>query len=87
VTIADLSSLVTGFGKGSTCGGFGDFLDRTRLGKITNLFGIDCNCVNQYGDWRLTGISSSSITDNRSVQEKDNGAYIQFDFDMEYPSE
>jgi iron complex outermembrane receptor protein len=86
VTIADLSSLVTGFGKGLNLpAGSATSWVAPDLNKITSQFGIDCNCVNQYGDWRLTGITSSSIGDNRSVQENDNGGYIQFDFDMDVP--
>jgi TonB-dependent receptor len=50
--------------------------------KMTELFGFDCNCINKYGDWRLSYLASAA---NRySVDEKDTSAYVQFDFDTEF---
>lgn len=51
------------------------------LQKMVDLIGFDCNCVNKYGDWRLSYLASAA---NRySVDEKDTGAYVQFDFDTQ----
>ena len=51
------------------------------LQKMVSLIGFDCNCINKYGDWRLSYLASAA---NRySVDEKDTGAYVQFDFDTQ----
>jgi TonB-dependent receptor len=51
------------------------------LKKMTALIGFDCNCINKYGDWRLSYLASAA---NRySVDEKDTSAYVQFDYDTE----
>lgn len=51
------------------------------LQKMVSLIGFDCNCINKYGDWRLSYLASAA---NRySVDEKDTSAYVQFDFDTE----
>lgn len=51
------------------------------LQKMVDLFKFDCNCVNKYGDWRLSYLASAP---NRySVEEKDTGAYVQFDYNTE----
>nr|WP_295110858.1 TonB-dependent receptor [uncultured Caulobacter sp.] len=51
------------------------------LQKMTDLFGFNCNCINKYGDWRLSYLASAA---NRySVDEKDTSAYVQFDFNRQ----
>jgi TonB-dependent receptor len=51
------------------------------LQKMVNLFQFDCNCVNKWGDWRLSYLASAA---NRySVEEKDTGAFVQFDYRTE----
>ncbi|WP_291877919.1 TonB-dependent receptor [Caulobacter sp.] len=51
------------------------------LQKMTDLFGFNCNCINKYGDWRLSYLASAA---NRySVDEKDTSAYVQFDFNTQ----
>ncbi|PHY21721.1 TonB-dependent receptor [Caulobacter sp. BP25] len=51
------------------------------LNKMVSLFNFDCNCINKWGDWRLSYLASAA---NRySVDEKDTGAYVQFDYNTE----
>jgi len=51
------------------------------LQKMVDLFKFDCNCINKWGDWRLSYLASAA---NRySVLEKDTGAYVQFDYNTE----
>ncbi|OYY91026.1 MAG: TonB-dependent receptor [Sphingomonas sp. 28-66-16] len=47
------------------------------LGKFISAFGIDCNCVNKYSDYRLTqdGRNANSVT------ERDLSGYIELDWD------
>lgn len=50
------------------------------IDKIMSAFGVDCYCVNQYGDFRIGSIGTGSQGDNRSVIEQDISPYIQLDF-------
>jgi len=56
------------------------------IGKIMDAFGVDCYCVNQYGDFRLGSLGTGAQGDNRSVQEEDVSPYLQFDFNMDLGS-
>lgn len=50
--------------------------------KMAQVFGFDCNCVNKFGDFRLTaGGASNNLGLNYGVEETDTGAYVQYDFD------
>ncbi|ODP38896.1 TonB-dependent receptor [Sphingomonas turrisvirgatae] len=50
--------------------------------KMAAVFDFDCNCVNKFGDYRLTaGGSSNNLGLNYAIQEKDTGGYIQYDYD------
>jgi TonB-dependent receptor len=46
---------------------------------FARLLGYECNCVNDFADWRL----QTTLGDGLYVQEKDTGAYVQGDFDVE----
>jgi TonB-dependent receptor len=48
------------------------------LEKFSNVFGYDCNCINKYGDWRLTNKRSNAAT--YDVTETDTGAYVQWNY-------
>ncbi len=51
------------------------------LNKMVSLFNFDCNCINKYGDWRLSYLASAA---NRySVDETSTSYYVQFDYDTE----
>ncbi|PVX30017.1 TonB-dependent receptor domain-containing protein [Sphingomonas pokkalii] len=48
------------------------------LGKFINAFGIDCNCVNKWGDFRV-------VPDGRQgggVEERDASGFFQVDYDL-----
>jgi len=47
--------------------------------KAIALLGIDCNCVNAFGDFRVSIDNQRAA--NRDVSEKDASAYVQLDFD------
>jgi TonB-dependent receptor len=49
--------------------------------KFRQLLGFDCNCVNKWGDWRLSYLSNAANT--YGVDEKDTGGYVQADFRQE----
>lgn len=49
------------------------------LQKMRNLIGFDCNCVNQYGDWRLTRLRNGG-QNTFSVSEFDKSGYVEADF-------
>ncbi|MGA0543674.1 TonB-dependent receptor [Brevundimonas sp. VNH65] len=50
--------------------------------KMAEVFGFDCNCVNKYGDFRLTpGGASNNLGLNYDIAETDTGAYVQYDYD------
>jgi TonB-dependent receptor len=52
------------------------------LNKFNNLLGFECNCVNKYGDWQLT-TKRNGGQNTYSVDEKDKGFYLEFDFDTD----
>lgn len=45
------------------------------------LFDFTCDCVNKWGDWRLTSKRNGG-RDNFSVTERDTGFYVQGDWDV-----
>lgn len=50
--------------------------------KMAQVFGFDCNCVNRFGDFRLTaGGASNNLGLNYNIEEIDSGAYVQYDWD------
>jgi len=52
------------------------------LQKFENLFGFKCDCINKYGDWRLTNKRNGGAQ-NYNVAETDFGIYFQVDFNMD----
>ncbi|MFM6933619.1 MAG: TonB-dependent receptor domain-containing protein [Novosphingobium sp.] len=52
------------------------------LNKFEQLFGFTCDCINKYGDWRVTNKRAGGAN-NFAVNEEDLGAYFQVDFDIE----
>lgn len=52
------------------------------LDKFNNLIGFECNCINKWGDWRLTTLRNGG-QNNYGVVEKDKGFYLEFDFKTE----
>jgi len=52
------------------------------LQKFESLFGFTCDCVNKYGDWRLTNKRNGGAQ-NYAVNEEDVGVYFQVDFNMD----
>lgn len=49
---------------------------------FNNLYDFTCNCVNKWGDWRLTNKRNGG-RENFNVLEKDTGFYVQFDWTSE----
>jgi iron complex outermembrane recepter protein len=49
--------------------------------KMAAVFGFDCNCVNKYGDFRLTaGGASNNLGLNYDIDEDDTSYYVQYDY-------
>jgi TonB-dependent receptor len=48
------------------------------LDKFKQVYGFDCNCINEFGDWRLSVLSNPG--NQFSVAEKDTSFYGQVDF-------
>jgi len=51
------------------------------IAKFQNLFDFTCNCINKWGDWRISDKRNNTTT--YSVDEKDTAFYLQFNFDSE----
>ncbi|MHA6720662.1 TonB-dependent receptor domain-containing protein [Sphingomonas sp. RS6] len=84
-TLAEANLSITDLGK---VYGFGQGLDvpagtptsfyAPDLGKFINAFGIDCNCVNKWGDFRV-------VADGRqggAVSERDISGFFQVDYNL-----
>src|SRR5439155_25821148 len=52
------------------------------LDKFNNLIGFECNCINKWGDWRLTTLRNG-CQNNYGVDNKDKAFYLEFDFKTE----
>ncbi|MBW8812679.1 MAG: TonB-dependent receptor [Caulobacterales bacterium] len=77
-SVADTSRLINfGHGIDVPAGTPTSFL-APDIDKFRQLLGFDCNCVNQWGDWRLSYLSNAANT--YGVDEKDTGGYAQADF-------
>lgn len=86
VTVADISTLLTGFGRGLTPSGSVTSWVIPDLNALAGLFNIYCNCDTGVpgGDFRLYSIENgSSRGGNRFVKEEDTAYYIQADFDVD----
>ncbi len=56
------------------------------LAAFKSAMGLDCNCINKYGDWRLTDnvVSTSQPGGNQfNVEERDLGVYGEWSFDYD----
>jgi iron complex outermembrane recepter protein len=50
--------------------------------KMAAVFGFDCDCINKYGDFRLSsGGASNNLGLNYAIRETDTGGYVQYDYD------
>ncbi len=87
VTVADISTLLTGFGKnlGQPNGNATSWLI-PNLNAVADLFDIYCNCDTGVpgGNFTLTSITNGSARgSNRFIREEDRGYYMQLDFRSE----
>ncbi|ALL13251.1 TonB-dependent receptor [Caulobacter henricii] len=79
-TIADYSTRVTNFGKGlDVPAGTPLTWVIPDINKLDALIGFSCNCVNSYGDFRLTPFNGEV----RDVTETSTGGFLQADFRTE----
>lgn len=77
LAITDLGQTY-GFGRGlDVAAGTPTSFYAPSIDKFANAFGIDCNCVNKYGDYRAQGDARQA---NR-VTENDLSGYLEFDWD------
>lgn len=84
-TVADISTLVTGFGRGLDGRGPSAWLIPD-LNAIASLFNIYCNCNTGVpgGDFTLSSITNGNARgNNRSISEEDWGGYLQLDFNTD----
>ncbi len=79
LSITDLGRTV-GFGKGLdvSAGTPGSFY-APDIGKFNEQFGIDCNCINEWGDFR----AQTDARQANRVTEDDLSGYLQVDWDGE----
>ncbi|CAN5277679.1 TonB-dependent receptor [soil metagenome] len=82
VTVADVSRLITGFGRGLDLpAGVPTSWIAPDLDKLKKVIGYDCNCINANGDFRLSVLNQLGAL--REITEKDTAFYIQGDFDYD----
>lgn len=84
VTVGDLGKTVS-FGSGiSAPAGTPNSLYVPDLNKVENFFGLNCNCVNDYGDFTISNLNSYASTtasgQTYGVGEHDKSYYTQLDF-------
>ena len=85
VTVADLSTTLSGFGSGLDGNVPSSWLIPD-FDKIADLLDIYCNCNTgvQGGDYRLAGVGHfGSSNNNFEVNERSLGAYLQLDFNTD----
>jgi TonB-dependent receptor len=51
------------------------------MNAFRNIIGFDCNCVNKWGDWRITNLTTPG--NQFGVDELDNSYFVQFDWSLE----
>jgi TonB-dependent receptor len=79
-TINDYSTRVTNFGAGLDLpAGTPTSWVIPDLNALDRIINFSCNCVNAYGDFRVTALPSET----RSAYERTNSAYAQLDWDTE----
>ncbi|MBR7619111.1 TonB-dependent receptor [Phenylobacterium sp. 20VBR1] len=80
VDVAAISTPITGFGRG--LGAPSDTPTTwlsPNVAQVANLIDLYCNCVNAYGDFRVS--AENQRGGNRQVEERDLGVYLQLDFE------
>jgi TonB-dependent receptor len=85
-TVANISTLLTGYGNGLTPAGVDTSWVIPDLNAVASLFNIYCNCDTGVpgGDFRLAGITNGNARGgNRNVEEEDLAYYIQADFNVD----
>jgi len=81
-TIADVSRVISGFGRGLDLpSGVPTSWLAPDLDKLKARLGYDCNCINANGDFRLSTVNQLGAL--RNITEKDIAFYIQGDFDYD----
>lgn len=81
VTSASMGKVIQ-FGQGLTVpSGTATSFFAPQIEKFDQLFDFTCNCVNKWGDWRISDKRNNTAT--YSVREKDTAFYLQFDFNMD----
>ncbi|MFN4025733.1 MAG: TonB-dependent receptor [Hyphomonas sp.] len=82
-TQADYTTTVNGFGRGMDLPpGTPTSWVIPDLNALNNIINFDCDCVNEYGDWRRTVFPGET----RSTFEKSTGAFVQIDWRTELAS-
>ncbi len=81
-TIANVSRLISGFGRGLDLpSGVPTSWLAPDLGKLETALGYNCNCINANGEFRLSTINQLGAM--RAINEKDIAFYLQGDFDYD----
>jgi TonB-dependent receptor len=80
VTTADLGHVVE-FGQGLDVPGGNVSFFVPDLDAFSDVFGFDCACINEFGDFRT--IRRNNGRDDFSVIENDRGVWMQLNFDTE----
>lgn len=79
-TQADYTTVLTNFGRGmSLPAGTPTSWIIPDLNALKSILEFDCNCINQYGDWRLSRFDGET----RGATEKSTGAYVQVDWNAD----
>ena len=52
------------------------------INAFNDILGFECNCINKWGDWRLTSVRNGG-QNTFGVNENDKGVYLQFNFDTQ----
>ncbi|MGV3578973.1 TonB-dependent receptor [Brevundimonas sp.] len=85
-TVANISNLLTGFGRDLIPGGTDTSWVRPDLNAIAALFNIYCNCNTGLpgGDFTLSSITNGNARGgNRTIEENDFAYYVQADFETD----
>lgn len=78
--LSDFTTTITNFGQGMDLpAGTPTSWVIPDLNALNAIIDFDCNCVNQYGDWRLTRFDGET----RGATEKSTGAYVQVDWNAD----
>jgi iron complex outermembrane receptor protein len=51
------------------------------MNAFRSVLGFDCNCVNKWGDWRITNLTTPG--NQFAVDELDNSYFVQLDWDLD----